>query len=69
MLKCQKDLLNQIQYGINKNSTILNIDLFCKENNKLGQIGIDINNPSYYLGDLLDSICKDCQFQFVHRPL
>ena len=62
MLDCQKKLINHIQYGISENY-ILNMDLYCKENKKVGSISINTNNPKFLLGDLIETICSDCQCQ------
>lgn len=69
MFDCQKEMINQIQYGISKNNGILNMDMYCKQTGILGSIGINTNNPKYLLGDLIQTICLDCQYQSACHSL
>lgn len=69
MMNCQKQILNQIEYKISPINKILNMDIYCPYTNKIGSIAINTNNPSYFLGNLLHSICEDCPHQSFCRLL
>lgn len=61
MLNCQKELLNNIKYGISEVNHFLNMDLYCDKCGICGSIVVNMSNPKYHLGDLLERMCKKCQ--------